>query len=492
MPVSEHYRPRPVFSDLGRGFFSVVSPAGFPRHVIRYRNQGWAERLGLGELDEEEWIDHFGRFRALPDNLAEPLALPYHGHQFRAYNPDLGDGRGFLFAQMEDPVDGRLLDLSSKGSGETPYSRDLDGRLTLKGAVREALAGAMLEALGVYTSKTLSIIETGERLYRPGEQGPQRSAVLVRVSHGHLRIGSFERLATYRDPARLGRLLDFALRSYLPEVGPGAIGSRATAFLHAVAQRLAEMAASWMVAGFAHGVLNTDNMNVTGESFDFGPYRFLEAYDPGLVPADFDEIGLYAFGRQPAEVMWSLKQLGYALAPICGGDDLIPPIESFAPAFTRALHRRFMERLGVGSRGAAADAALVEAAYEWLIKSGAAYDRFFFDLYGGAAPRQHRSEGSIAETTQHPALHALSRRLSEHGALDPRRLEHPYLQRCDLCTLHHAEIEAIWTAIAEEDDWRPFEAKLSEIDEMKAALTLPVSAPGHRPLWPGAQDRNPN
>src|SRR5690606_19132224 len=129
--------------------------------------------VGLEALDDAEWISHFGGFRPLPDNLERPLALRYHGHQFRVYNPEIGDGRGFLFAQIRDGA-GRLLDLGTKGSGVTPYSRQGDGRLTLKGAVREVLATEMLEALGVYTSKTFSVVETGEQLWRGDEPSPTR------------------------------------------------------------------------------------------------------------------------------------------------------------------------------------------------------------------------------------------------------------------------------------------------------------------------------
>ena len=145
---------------------------------------------------DEEWAAHFCRFEPLPGNLPQPLALRYHGHQFRVYNPDIGDGRGFLFAQLRDDR-GRLLDLGTKGSGQTPYSRTADGRLTLKGGVREVLATEMLEALGVNTSKTFALFETGEELERGDEPSPTRSAVLMRLSHGHIRIGTFQRLAFF-------------------------------------------------------------------------------------------------------------------------------------------------------------------------------------------------------------------------------------------------------------------------------------------------------
>ena len=186
------YRADTPIAALAPWLADPVAPANFLNATIRFRNGRWAAAAGLGELSDAAWTEHFARFAPLPGNLPQPLALRYHGHQFRVYNPEIGDGRGFLFAQLRDGA-GRLLDLGTKGSGRTPWSREGDGRLTLKGAVREILATEMLEALGVYTSKTLSVIETGEELWRGDEPSPTRAAVLVRLSHGHIRIGTFQR-----------------------------------------------------------------------------------------------------------------------------------------------------------------------------------------------------------------------------------------------------------------------------------------------------------
>src|SRR4051794_25123648 len=208
-PQPAPYRPETAILALGGAFYDAVAPADFPQAIPRFRNLRWARAVGLGGLDDEAWIRHFARFAPLPDNLPRPLALRYHGHQFGVYNPDLGDGRGFLFAQLRDPVaPGRLLDLGTKGSGRTPWSRGGDGRLTLKGGVREVLATEMLEALGVKTSKSFSLFETGEELYRSDEPSPARSSVLVRLSHSHVRIGSFQRHAFASDTERLLRLVN--------------------------------------------------------------------------------------------------------------------------------------------------------------------------------------------------------------------------------------------------------------------------------------------
>ncbi|MDP1554599.1 MAG: protein adenylyltransferase SelO family protein, partial [Hyphomonas sp.] len=204
------------FLHLAEKFADPVISANFPQAVLRWRNQRWAEAVGLGDLSDSDWIQHFGRFRPLPGNLAQPLAMRYHGHQFGTYNPDLGDGRGFLFAQVRD-TGGRLLDLGTKGSGQTPWSRRGDGRLTLKGGVREILAASYLEALGVNTSKAFSLIETGEALERNDEPSPTRGSVLVRLSHSHVRFGTFQRCAYLDDRDAMADLVNYCVAEFHPE-----------------------------------------------------------------------------------------------------------------------------------------------------------------------------------------------------------------------------------------------------------------------------------
>ena len=209
-----NWRPARAILELGDALYDPVLPAAFPAHTLRYANVGAATSVGLA-LDDAGWIDHFGRFRPLPGSLVEPLALRYHGHQFRTYNPEIGDGRGFLFGQAYDDA-GRLLDFGTKGSGQTPHSRFGDGRLTLKGGVREVLAAEMLAAQGVATSRAFALIETGEKLTRGDEPSPTRSGVLTRLSHSHIRYGTFQRLAYLEQPAEMERLIDYCLHHLLP------------------------------------------------------------------------------------------------------------------------------------------------------------------------------------------------------------------------------------------------------------------------------------
>ncbi|MEO5598057.1 MAG: protein adenylyltransferase SelO family protein, partial [Novosphingobium sp.] len=238
-PQVNAYHPDPQILNLAEWLGDPVFAADFPSTALRFRNDRWAAAVGLNGLSDAEWANHFGRFAPLPGNLPQPLALRYHGHQFRNYNPEIGDGRGFLFAQMRDGQE-RLLDLGTKGSGITPWSRQGDGRLTLKGAVREIMTTEMLEALGTNTSKTFSVIETGEQLWRGDEPSPTRSAVLLRLSHGHIRIGTFQRLLALGETEHMAELVEYCLRNFPgpppPEDAPDS-DNPAVILLHQVVER---------------------------------------------------------------------------------------------------------------------------------------------------------------------------------------------------------------------------------------------------------------
>jgi uncharacterized protein YdiU (UPF0061 family) len=452
MPVSPEYAAAPRITELGNEFYDAVAPARFPKHVLRFRNRVWDTRIGLGLLTDAEWEAHFARFEPLPENLAKPLALRYHGHQFDVYNPYLGDGRGFLFAQLEH--EGRLLDLATKGSGRTPWSRDGDGRLTLKGGVREVLATEMLEALGVRTSKSLSLFETGERLMRGDEPSPTRSSVLVRLGHSHIRFGTFQRLAYFNDKTSLERLLSYSIAHYFPDLdGP----DRVLRFLARVARLSAELAASFMVAGFVHGVLNSDNMVITGESFDYGPYRFLPRFDLQFVAAYFDHQGLYAFGRQPSAIVRNLTRLAESLRLLEPAMPLAPALSDFASTLDAGVTRGILARLGLRSNPET-DTGLVEAIFGFLGEADVGYDRFFFDQHG------LRGLGREEAPYRGTPWNALRSILELYTPVVP---EDPYFEGDGPCTLLIDEIESIWAAIAERDDWRPFLAKIDVIRAMR-------------------------
>ena len=325
--------------------------------------------------------------------------MRYHGHQFRTYNPDLGDGRGFLFAQLREGGTGRLLDLATKGSGKTPWSRGADGRLTLKGGVREVLAAAMLEALGVPTSRAFSLIETGEALERNDEPSPTRSAVLTRLGHSHIRFGTFQRHAFLERADNVGLLVDHAVDIYHPGLAHLDGAARAAGLMGAVVAASARLVARWMTAGFVHGVLNTDNMNITGESFDYGPYRFLPRNDPNFTAAYFDQTGLYAFGRQPEAVFWNLQQLAACLSLVCEQAPLVDALNGFSASYREALIAAMLARLGVIPGEAEANIALANAAFRALGGGGEnlRWEPFFFDWFGGAASEGRAMAGPRAD-----------------------------------------------------------------------------------------------
>jgi len=468
MPISDQYRPDPLFEKLGPEFADPVAPARFPQHILRRRNQLWAAQVGLDALSEAEWIAHMARFEPLPQNMREPLAMRYHGHQFRTYNPDLGDGRGFLFAQMRD-ARGRLLDLGTKGSGQTPYSRHGDGRLTLKGGMREVLAADMLEALGVNTSKAFSLVETGEELVRGDEPSPTRSAVLVRLQHSHVRFGTFQRLAYLERPDLTQQLIEHVCAAYYPYCLELPAEQRAAAMFGEIVAASARLAGSWMAAGFVHGVLNTDNLNVTGESFDYGPWRFLPTSDPHFTAAYFDEAGLYAFGRQPEAVSWALAQLGGVLTPVCDASLLEAELPRFAPAYQEGLRNGVFKRLGLAETDIAADMNFLTEMFAWLTDTQAGWDQFFHDWFGANAARANASPQAALYAT--PAFGKVREEL-ERRAHDSAKtwLAHPYFARPEPVTMLIDEVERIWAPIAERDDWSAFEAKLADIAELKSAL----------------------
>ena len=476
MPPSPTYRPDPQFDRLGPEFADPVEPARFPQTILRYRNDRWAARVGLDTLTEEEWRNAFALFQPLPGNLVQPLATRYHGHQFQVYNAEIGDGRGFLYAQMREDGDaqGRLLDLSTKGSGQTPYSRFGDGRLTLKGGVREVLATALLEALGVPSSKSFALYETGEALERGDEPSPTRSAVLTRLSWSSVRFGTFQRHAFFDRRDLVGELIEHVIALYYPEVGGKELTEKAPALLAAVVARFAHLTAHWMAAGFVHGVLNTDNMNINGESFDYGPYRFLPRNDPDFTAAYFDHQGLYAFGRQPSAVFWNLQQLAGCLALVCDPEPLVDALNTFGTRYRDELAEAIVRRLGLKPLSPPDNGVLAAVAFKALAEGGEAlrWEPFFFDWFGGLASAPRALQGPRAHLYDTEALRAFRTGLEAFEADRESRLQHAYFQRAEPQELLYEEIEAIWAAIAERDDWAPFQAKLAGVDQAREALAL--------------------
>ena len=478
------FRPEVIHQQLDQRFYRPVAAAQFPQHQLRYRNHAAAKSVGLDDLDDTSWIRHFGHFQPLDGSFPKPLALCYHGHQFGHYNPDLGDGRGFLFAQMRDQHD-RLMDLGTKGSGTTPFSRSADGRLTLKGAVREILATEMLTALDVTTSQSFSVIETGEHLERNDEPSPTRSAVLVRLSHSHIRIGSFQRLAYMDDMDAIEMLARHVARHYFggaTQTGlhkdndrldaDAPLSELLPALLSHVAAAIADTAGRWLAAGFVHGVLNTDNFNITGESFDYGPWRFLPSFEPGLTAAYFDQTGRYAYGRQSDAALWAVCRLADCFVKLVPQKDLEDRLATFYPLLEARLAKQMQWRLGVvfDEDDPVRDAALARDIFGAAKQSQCGFDQMFHDLYGGKA----RVDG-YDDDCWRPVLETLQAAKPRN----PTALDHPHFQSAKAVSMTIDEVEAIWAPIAASDDWSLLSDKITAIHQMRyayggdSALPLP-------------------
>ncbi|MEA2750456.1 MAG: serine/tyrosine/threonine adenylyltransferase, partial [Myxococcales bacterium] len=335
----------------------------------------------------------------------------------------------------------------------------------------------MLEALGVKTSRTLSLFETGEKLHRGDEPSPTRSSVLVRLGHSHVRFGTFQRLAYVNgkdgkrgDAEGLATLVDYSIRTYFPDLASKTGDDRAVAFLDRVVDNSAKLAAEWMTAGFVHGVLNTDNMTITGDSFDYGPFRFVPTFDPDFVAAYFDHTGLYAFGKQPEVVSWNLGRLADALRTLAPSASFDVPIAAYEERYEDALTERTLVRLGVAARDPDADRALAMAAWGFLEASKVGFEQLFFDVYGGQARAGRALSGPAKDFYEGPAWETLRDRLARYEPRTAKAVADPYFQCDSPTTLLIDEIEWIWTNIAAKDDWTALHAKVADIRAMGAVL----------------------
>ncbi len=292
------------------GFYTAWQPARWPAPRLAYLNHELAATLGLNlDASEPATLEAFFSGNVLPEG-AEPVAQVYAGHQFGHFNPQLGDGRALLIGEVIDRA-GLRFDISFKGSGQTPYSRRGDGKAALGPMLREALISEALFALGVPTTRALAVVTTGEAVYRdtvlPG-------AVLTRVAASHIRVGTFEFFAARGEHERVRQLADYAIARHYPELSGQE--NRYLAFLRAVCERQAVLIAHWMSLGFIHGVMNTDNMSIAGETIDYGPCAFMDSYYPDTVFSSIDHDGRYAYKNQPRIAQWNLARLAETLLPL--------------------------------------------------------------------------------------------------------------------------------------------------------------------------------
>lgn len=301
------------YARLPESFYARLAPTPVPAPQLLQLNHRLARQLGLDPhlLEAPAGVAVLAGNR-VPET-SEPLAMAYAGHQFGAFVPQLGDGRAVLLGELVDAA-GVRRDMHLKGAGRTPFSRGGDGRAVLGPVIREYLGSEAMAALGIPTTRALAMVTTGQSHLR---EGLEPGAILTRVARSHVRVGTFEYFAARDDYDAVRTLADYVIRRHYPEV---AAADRPYAdLLQRVARRTGELLASWMMVGFIHGVMNTDNMSVAGETIDYGPFAFMDAYHPDTVFSSIDVGGRYAFNQQPRMAYWNLAQLATALLPLLGG-----------------------------------------------------------------------------------------------------------------------------------------------------------------------------
>ena len=348
------------YARLPERLFARMPPADFPAPEMVRLNHALADRLGLdgAALDTPGGAAILAGVKT-PDG-AEPLAMAYGGHQFGNWVPQLGDGRAVLLGEVVAP-DGARFDIHLKGSGRTPYSRGGDGKAVLSAVLREYIISEAMHALGIPTTRTLAALTTGERVMR---DGLEPGAVLARVAASHIRVGTFQFLYARRDNEGLQALMDHVIARHYPHLAGDA--TPALSLLRAVMDRQAELVAQWMQVGFIHGVMNTDNVSIAGETIDYGPCAFMDNYHPSTVFSSIDHQGRYAWGNQPKMAHWNLAQFAQSLLPLIDGDPeqaaakAQDVLDGFGPLFEAAYFRKFSAKIGLSdinetSRGLASD-----------------------------------------------------------------------------------------------------------------------------------------
>ncbi|MBE9168720.1 YdiU family protein [Pleurocapsales cyanobacterium LEGE 06147] len=453
-----------AIENLGDDYYDEVAAAEFPQHILRFRNDSLLPLLGLNpeSVSDSHFVEAFGKFQS----VRPLLALRYHGYQFGEYNPFLGDGRGFLYGQVRG-TDGNLYDLGTKGSGRTPYSRTADGRLTLKGGVREVLAAEALYQLGVKTSRCLSLIETREALWRGDEPSPTRSSVMVRFSLSHIRFGTFERLHYIQRPDLIKKLLEHVIEVYYPNI-PNTEDKYAKFYAELV-QKVAQLTAQWMAAGFCHGVLNTDNMSITGESFDYGPYAFIPTYNPQFTAAYFDYGGRYSYGNQPFICKLNLEKLQVPLGMVISVADLEAGLAQFEDYYASTYQQLMLQKLGFEKLFTSEAEDLFNATIKLLRNTDIGYHAFFSELTQGFNHGWREDHSLILENASFCSEVSDNWRSCYHKCLNKLPLEEMEKVGDRLnfynpkTALLRPVIESVWQPITEEDNWQPFYELIDKI-----------------------------
>ncbi len=359
------------YSELPTSFFTFVEPQPLLNTQWVVWNSDFAQQFGLPATPDDELLKVFSGQSDFED--FRPLAMKYSGHQFGVYNPDLGDGRGLLLAEIERQ-DGVWFDIHLKGAGLTPYSRMGDGRAVLRSTIREYLCSEAMHGLGIPTTRALGMMVSDTPVYR---EKTENGAMLIRMAETHIRFGHFEHFFYTNQFAEQQLLADKVIEWHLPECAQAE--KPYAAMFAAIVEKTADMIAKWQAFGFAHGVMNTDNMSILGQTFDYGPFGFLDDYEPGYICNHSDYQGRYAFEQQPRVALWNLSALAYALSPLVERADSESALSRFEVRLGQQFSLLMRSKLGLKTR-IDEDARLFESMFELLQKNRTDYTRFFRSL----------------------------------------------------------------------------------------------------------------
>lgn len=362
------------FADLPEDFFHKQTWTPFDNPKLIHFNKELAELLGLPkDLDPEDMVPYINGTKTFKHSA--PLSMAYAGHQFGSWVPQLGDGRGILLGQLR--TNDGLMDLHIKGAGKTPYSRFGDGRAVLRSTIREYLCGEAMHHLGIPSSRSLIMIGSDEPVFR---ETTEFGAMMVRVAKTHIRFGHFEYLMHNRKSEFIPILLNHVIESYFPELKESKDGY--TDLFKKIVSSTAGLIAKWQAFGFAHGVMNTDNMSILGETFDFGPYGFLDEYNPNFICNHSDHSGRYAFNNQPSIGLWNCHALAAALKDHIEIEQTKEIINSYEQFFYDELTRLYRKKLGL-FKEEKDDLKLVEELLTWMKDHEKDYTNTFRALADG-------------------------------------------------------------------------------------------------------------
>lgn len=361
------------FARLPTTFYSRLAPTPLPEPYLVSFNADAARLIDLdrSEAERADFAEHFIGNRLLPGS--DPLAMLYAGHQFGHYVPQLGDGRAILLGEVKNQA-GESWEIQLKGAGATPYSRSGDGRAVLRSSIREYLCSEAMHGLGIPTTRALCIVGSDQEVCR---ETIESAAVVTRMAPSHVRFGSFEVFYYRNQYGPIAQLADYVIARHFSELAGAP--DRYPRFLSEVVARTALLMAKWQAVGFAHGVMNTDNMSILGLTFDYGPFGFMDGYDPGYVCNHSDQGGRYAFDQQPQVGLWNLACLAQALTPIIAVADANAALESYERIFTGHYLELMRRKLGLAS-ARPEDGALVGALLEIMQAGQVDYTHLFRSL----------------------------------------------------------------------------------------------------------------